>query len=308
LEIAEAGILVLTGIASLLVGGNNLSACSGTLIGARVVSKAAGVGLAALGYVLGLILEGKKLELLRREILPGSSAAGVSLILLVIVVILVLGQMARIPISLSQALVGSTIALALHQGIAIRGSYLFLILAAWTVGPMAAAALAGTGVVLHDRVAVESLWRRLGISKLLLILVAFFTAYSLGANTLGSIAAISPIDFNLTLSVAGVSAMVGAFILGSGVARRIGEGMYSLTYSTALSSQLAGSMIVEAATQLGIPISVTQTVASGIIGAAYSRKYRVLNRRSVLLVVSSWVIAPLLGFAATILALSAMPV
>ena len=306
--IAEPAIVVLTGIASLLVGGNSLSACSGTLIGARVVNKTAGVGLAALGYVLGLALEGKKLELLRREVVSGSSATSISLTLLVIIVILVLGQMTRVPVSLSQALVGATIALALHQGMPIRGSYLLLIMAAWLVGPVVAAVLAGTGVILHDRLAVEDVWRRLRISKVLLIFVAFFTAYSLGANTLGLIVTFSPVEFNVTLLVAGVGATVGAFVLGSGVARRIGERMYSLTYSTALYSQMAGSMIVEAATQLGVPISVTQTVTSGIIGAAYSRKYRILNRRSVLLVVSSWLIAPLLGFEATFLALSVVPV
>lgn len=308
METTEAAILVFTGMASLLVGGNSLSACSGTLIGARIVSKATGAGITALGYILGMALEGNKLASLRREVLSGSSGASISLVLLVIVVILVLGQIARIPVSVSQGLVGATVALALHQGTAIGGTYLSFIAAAWILSPMVAAVLAGTGVVLHGRLSVEDVWRRLSISKLLLIAVAFFTAYSLGANSLGLVVTISPVEFNLTVAVAAVGASAGAFLLGSRVARRIGEGMYSLTYSTALYSQLAGSMVVEVATQLGVPISVTQTVTSGIIGAAYSRKYRILNRRSVLLVVSSWVIAPLVGFGATFLALSVVPV
>jgi len=308
LGIEEAAVLALTAIVSLLVGGNNLSACSGTLIGARVVSRTAGLALTASGYVVGLVLEGKKLELLRLEVLPSSSATSISLILLVMVVILVFGEIARVPVSLSQALVGATMALALHQGIPIGGRYLSLIVVAWTVGPVVAAVLAGTGVILHDRLITGDVWRRVGVSKILLILVAFLTAYSLGANTLGLIVTIFPVEYDVRLAVAGVGACVGVFLLGLRVARRIGEGMYSLTYSTALYSQLTGSMIVEAATQFGVPISVTQTVTSGIIGAAYSRKYRILNRRSVLLVVSSWLVAPLLGFGATFLALSVMPV
>ena len=47
------GVLVLTFVAVMLVSGNNLSACVGPAVGARIISKRFGMLLGAAGFTIG---------------------------------------------------------------------------------------------------------------------------------------------------------------------------------------------------------------------------------------------------------------
>ena len=49
--------LVLAGLLGMAVGGNNLSACCGPLIGSGMVNRRTGIMIAITGYILGLALE-----------------------------------------------------------------------------------------------------------------------------------------------------------------------------------------------------------------------------------------------------------
>src|SRR5206468_11754262 len=66
--------------------------------------------------------------------------------------------------------------------------------------------------------------------------------------------------------------------------RRLTEGIYSLRYPNAFYSQLLGAGTVEFANQLGVPLSTTETVSSGIIGSGLASKMRVMNSRNVFLI------------------------
>ena len=89
---------------------------------------------------------------------------------------------------------------------------------------------------------------------------------------------------------------MGAFLLGRGALRRLTEGIFSLRYPNAFYAQLVGSATVELANQLAVPLSITVTVSSGIIGSGLARRMRVLNVHNIFLIVSSWVLSPIVGF------------
>ena len=99
------------------------------------------------------------------------------------------------------------------------------------------------------------------------------------------------------LAAVGLGAVLGTFVLGRGALRRLTEGIFSLRYPNAFFSQLIGSATVELANQLGVPLSITETVSSGIIGSGLARRMRIMNTRNVFLIISSWIISPLAGFA-----------
>src|SRR5438552_3964530 len=83
------------------------------------------------------------------------------------------------------------------------------------------------------------------------------------SNTLGLIAGVI-YDQTLYATVAvGLGAILGTFVLGRGALRRLTEGIFSLRYPNAFFSQLIGSATVELANQLGVPLSITETVSSG---------------------------------------------
>ncbi len=288
--------LLLAGLLAMVVAGNNLSACAGTIIGSGMVQKRTGIILAVTGYLLGLFFEGPKLFRIREVFLPTNTSIGAFSILLASLLIFLGGEFFRVPLSLSKALTGAILGASASLGILTETGYLILILSFWFLVPIIATALGVLLVALDDRLSPRNLWLKLTLLKTGLLIVAFLSAYVLGSNTLGLIAGI---PYNQTLyatAAVGLGSVVGAFALGGGALRRLTEGIFSLRYPNAFFAQLVGSATVELANQLAVPVSITETVSSGIIGSGLARKMRVLNVHNILLIISSWIISPIAGF------------
>ncbi len=294
----DVASLVLAGLLGALVGGNNLSACSGTIIGSGMVSRRSGIVIAIVGYVLGLSLEGPKLFQVRERFLPTETSVEIFSILLVTLLIFIGGELSKVPLSLSKALTGAVFGVSIAVGEFHRSNYLFIILGFWLLAPILASGLGVLLIDLDDRFSPRNLWQKLSILKVGLLIVAFFSAYVSGSNTLGLIAGI-PYNQTLGATIAvGVGSVIGAFTLGQGALRRLTEGIFSLRYPNAFFSQLLGSGTVELAIQLGVPLSTTETVSSGIIGSGLAKKMRVMNVRNIFLIMTSWVLSPAVGLIA----------
>jgi len=287
---------VLAGLLGMAVGGNNLAACCGPLIGSGMVNRRTGILIAITGYLLGLTIEGPKLFRVREIFLPLDTATGTFSILIASLIIFLGGELSKIPLSLSKALTGAILGVSIALGTFSRSGYLILILAFWFLVPLIATALGILLVGLDDRLSPRNLWLKLSLLKTGLLVVSFLSAYVLGSNTLGLIAGVV---YNQTLyaTVAvGLGAVLGTFVLGRGALRRLTEGIFSLRYPNAFFSQLIGSATVELANQLGVPLSITETVSSGIIGSGLARKMRMMNARNIFLIITSWILSPLAGF------------
>ncbi len=288
--------LVLAGLLGMAVGGNNLSACCGPLIGSGMVNRRTGILLAITGYILGLALEGPKLFRVREIFLPIDTATGTFSILLASLIVFLGGELSQIPLSLSKALTGAILGVSMALGAFNSAGYLGLILAFWFLVPLAATALGVLLVGLDDRLSPRNLWLKLSLLKTGLLVVSFLSAYVLGSNTLGLIAGVVYNQTVYATVVVGMGAALGTFVLGRGALRRLTEGIFSLRYPNAFFSQLIGSATVELANQLGVPLSITETVSSGIIGSGLARRMRIMNARNVFLIISSWIISPAVGF------------
>src|SRR5437879_9937259 len=220
--------LILAGLLGMAVGGNNLSACCGPLIGIGMVSRRTGILLAITVYILGLLLEGPKLFRVREIFLPVDTATGTFSILLATLFVFLGGELSRIPISLSKALTGAILGVSIALGTFNSSGYLALILAFWFLVPLAATTLGILLVGLDDRLSPRNLWLKLSLLKTGLLLVSFLSAYVLGSNTLGLIAGVV---YNQTLyaTVAvGLGPLLGTFVRGRGALRRPPEGIFIL--------------------------------------------------------------------------------
>ncbi|OLB46370.1 MAG: hypothetical protein AUG17_06770 [Crenarchaeota archaeon 13_1_20CM_2_53_14] len=292
----DTASLVLAGLLGMVVGGNNLSACSGTIIGSGMVRRRTGILLAIAGYVTGLVIEGPKLFRVTEVFLPANTSTGAFSILLASLLVFLGGEFFGVPLSLSKALTGAILGVSAALGILGQTRYLALILGFWFLVPLVATGLGVLLIILDDRMSPRNLWFKLTLLKTGLLPLAFLSAYVLGVNTLGLIAGV-PYNqsFDATIAV-GLGATVGAFLLGRGALRRLTEGIFSLRYPNAFFAQLIGSATVELANQLAVPLSITETVSSGIIGSGLGRRMRVLNVRNIFLIISSWIISPIAGF------------
>ncbi|MDG6981735.1 MAG: inorganic phosphate transporter, partial [Nitrososphaerota archaeon] len=81
----------------------------------------------------------------------------------------------------------------------------------------------------------------------------------------------------------------------------VGDRMLTLSPQGVFSAFISSSLLVWAGTQLALPVSITQCLIGGMLGAAFSRNVTIVNTRLVAETVSLWVVAPVVALAAAFL-------
>ncbi len=293
--ILEIILVVLVFLAVSLVAGNNLSACVGPAVGARIFSKRTGALLGAAGFAAGLLIQGSGMSNSVATLLPNATVEFQVTALLVAIVIFAIAHLARVPMSLSMSLVGLLAGIAISNGTTSGLPYISQVALMWFVAPAVAALLSFFLLRMINRRQVRDIWRRIRFYKVLLIVLSFTTAFGLGANTLGLIVATA--GFNWANMVAAVAAVfVGALFLGEGAIRRMSQEFYLMRYSNAAVTLAASTILVEVAAFLNIPLSNTQTTAAAVFGTGISYKAKFMSLKPFLTIVAGWFVAPLLSF------------
>jgi inorganic phosphate transporter, PiT family len=297
LPIDTAGIIIAFGLIA-FAAGNNIVICSGAMISSRVTTRRVGILITVIGYSLGLGLQGTSLRLGVLAIAPGISEVLVILSMFVSLLIFLVAYVTRAPLPLSIIFAGGVLGAALASGAFIHLPFLYLVAATWIIAPIVAV-LAAIGIshVWTGNVAKGHVWNYLSLMKALIIVVSFFTAYTLGANTFGFVYSALRQDSVYTLALLIIAAIVGGSLLGSRQLRVIGDKIITLRYKNVLNSQLVSSLIVETATFMRVPLSNTQTLTAAILGSGLSYRERLIGIKTIKRVVASWII----GFAASFL-------
>jgi PiT family inorganic phosphate transporter len=288
-------LLALVFLAVMLVAGNNLSACVGPTVGARVISKRFGVILGAVGFSSGLLVQGSSMTASVASLLPNATDALRIEALAVPVVIFLLAFKFRLPMSLSMALVGLLAGLSVAGKTLTNGVYIGGVVLTWIVIPFASLAFAFVTIKLLNRGSPKNFWRRLQAYKILLVVASFTTAYVTGANTIGIIVATGTFE-PATIVVAIIAIFVGAFFLSQGAIKRVAEEFYLMRYTNAAVTLVTSTVLVELATFFNVPLSITQTTSTAVFGTGVSYKTKFVTAKPFLKEVAAWVIAPVLSF------------
>jgi PiT family inorganic phosphate transporter len=286
-------ILVLSGMLSGFVSGNNLSAAVGNIIGSRIVSREMGLIIGIAGFSLGLLIEGHLLKDSIGKIMP-QTPIFIIFALAVSLFIFIFATWARIPLSLTMALVGTGLGISLRYGYHFNTGYIYLVIAAWVFAPLISIILS---IVLNRIMLKKSSinpWAVPKVLKPLLVIVSFLTAFTLGANTLGLIAALTGDNLS-DLAIMTFGIIFGSIFLSKGVIKRVSQEMYSMRYVSAFVSLLVSSLLVETATFFSVPLSNTQTLTSSILGSGISYKIKAIFLKPFMIVVVMWIISPLVG-------------
>jgi inorganic phosphate transporter, PiT family len=289
-------LLALTFVAVMLVSGNNLSACVGPAIGSRIISKRFGMLLGATGFSLGLLIQGATMTNTVAKLMPVATLQFRAEVLFVAILVFVVADLIRVPMSLSMSLVGLLTGVSIANGTLIDGAYITEIVGLWVAAPLIAIVFAFYLIRIINKRQPKNVWQRLQTYKILLIVLAFSTSYVLGANTIGLIVATG--GFDLTTAILSIAAIfVGTFYLSAGEIRRVSQELFLMRYLNATAALLTSSVLVEAATLLNIPLSNTQALSSAVFGTGISYKSKFVSIKPFLITVSSWITAPLLSFA-----------
>lgn len=294
-------MLALATVLSAVLGGNNFSTCLGASFGAGIIKLSDAMLIASAGVLMGTVVEGYKLSnVLGGQILPTLPTSGIVVILVSGLSVMAIVTLFRLPLSLSQVLVGAAWGIALATGVEVGGTYSAAVVASWILSPalgFLVSAIIESAMLRLGRRAKDVLALNRIYANLTLI-AGFYAAYTLGANTLGLVVGLfSPsIGNRLVLSlVFSAAAIVGIFFLSMGTMRSVADNLVGLNPSTALSAQFGGAMSVHLFTQLGLPVSISQAVIGGMSGAASAKRMAITNKRIIQQVIAGWTIGPMAG-------------
>ncbi len=261
------------------------------------------VSISALGFISGALLEGWKMgSVITLEDYTTTSV--------VTAILLSIFSFLHIPVSMVNIIfasyIGSTI-----EATPIT-THTVSVIAWWIITPFIA--LLTTISIYHIIVRFTtrlSLVNLLRFYSLMLPVVTFYASYTIGANNLGLLYSMSnryiTVDDTTTPTPANGIYMMLAILLvfvigmikGRSITRFLSEEIVGYTPATIVSGISSSSIILWLSTQMQIPLPFSQMLISSLIGINMIRKPHVYNKRSLLLLVSSWLGSTLLSFLIT---------
>ncbi len=289
-------ILALTFLLISLVAGNNLSSCTGAIISGKIVTKRSGIIIAILGYISGLVLEGNILKNGVSALLPVNSTLFITIALLVSIIIFIYAHFKRIPNSLSFTFASVILGISSAAGLNINFTFVLTMVLFWALTPIVSIALTLAMMKGSRRIIdKKNIWGTINKIKILLVIVSFFTAFTLGANTIGFVYSAIPSDSSNFIIVV-VALIFGSMVLSGRELNKIGNEIIPFRYLNSITSQLGSAIIVEVATLFGIPMSNTQSFTMSIYGAGLSYKNRLLIKKPAIDIIKAWIYMIIVSF------------
>jgi len=292
-----------------LFGWNNGSILFGNLGGSGAESLRVAFAISVAGLILGVWLEGPKMYAgMVGSLAPSTTETALLAVLLTTAVFTLLLTLLSLPVSFSMVMVAAFLGASLSASIPINVERSAEVVIFWFAAPLATAVLTLvayawiTRLVARFGLLVVDSFNRAGSA-----LSALFVSYTLGANNVGLILGSIGVNAAFPQGVEVSGAVALAAVVGTAVSTRssvsgtIGDRMLSLSPQGVFTAFFASAALVWVGTQFAIPVSMTQCLLGGMLGAAYTKSIAVLNRRLTAETVSVWVVAPVLAFLAAYL-------
>ena len=304
------GVLVGVGL-----GTNDTANIFGPGVAAQVIRYRQAVVLAGIFVFLGAAAEGPKcMEILSD--LSRMTINGAAVVTSATAVVLLLMTWLGIPASSSQATVGAILGLALGLGQPAEVGPLVTIVICWLASPLGAGVI---GFILYHLL-IRVARRFLKSPRILNAFVrvsfvgaACYGAYTLGANNVANATGLFYGAGYLTALEAaflgGAAMSLGGFCASRRVIITVGNRITDLGPLPAVSVVMAQAVSVHVFTQIGVPVSISQSVVGAVAGVGLVRGFNTIDRRTLLAIFSGWVVTPLssglLAFAGAVLLASA---
>lgn len=311
------------------LGANDAANVFGTAVGTRMIKFKTAALIASICIILGAVLEGSGATHILGELgavntLPGAFAVAFAAGLTV-----TLMTRLRLPVSTSQAIVGAIIGWNIFSGSPTDLSSLSKIVLTWVLCPVLAALFA---MILYwiTKYFLENSRIHLltmdAITRLALIIVGAFGAYSLGANNIANVVGVfiptSPfqdllIGDLITISsvqqlffAGGLAISIGVFTYSYKVMRTVGKDLFRLSPVTAFIVVLSHSLVLYLFASQGlrdwllthnlpalplVPVSSSQAVIGAIIGIAIAKGGRNIQWNILGRISYGWVTTPVIA-------------
>jgi inorganic phosphate transporter, PiT family len=309
------------------LGANDAANIFGTAVTTRMLKFRVAAGIASIFIIIGAMVDGAGATHTLGVLGDVNALAGSFTVALAAAVAVTLLIRRGLPVSVSQAIVGSIIGWNLFTSSPTDIKSLLNIIITWIVNPALACGFsflifnALKYIVAKTKIHILELdiYTRLG-----LILVAAFGSYSLGANNVAKVVGVfvtsSPfkdmVFFNF-VHISGIQQLflVGALSMALGVITyshktisTIGSQIFKLTPISAFASILAASLVLFMFSSEGlsnlissiglpaiplVPVSITQAMVGAVAGIGFAKGGRYINYKIIGKIALGWLITPI---------------
>ncbi len=311
------------------LGANNMSSVFGTAIGTKMVSFKKAAFIAGAFVILGAVISGQGVSetlegLGRINTLPGAFMTALAAALTIFLM-----TQARIPVSATQAIVGSIIGWCFYSQSHIDIVIISQIVISWFTSPLLAALVAFLlmiGVKTYLKANPIPLLYQDAYTRLGLILAGAFSAYSLGANNIAnvmgpfmSVVPFKPLAIGSSFTISpdqqlfllgAIAIAVGMYTYSHDVIQTVGRNMFKMSPIEAwvIVMAHAGVLFLFSSTSLHqfltshnlpafplVPLSSAGAIIGGVVGVSLNKKGQGLKIYELYRVMSAWVWTPILA-------------
>jgi len=263
---------ILSIVVVLLLSGNNLAVCVGPAVGSGVLRERDAIAIACVAFTLGLILGEYKFEYYSKLSLEASLIALCSALL-----VLILGELLKIPMSLVYATTTVTLTVALAAGSLSALVNLAKCILYWILSVPLSIILTSVAAIAVMKIVRSRSTMLYGIARLAVIILTILHCIAFGENNLGFLWALGGGSV-MMLPAYIISTLLGVTMLGRAVLRRL-VSVYALSPSGALVIIGSSACIAYMATELGIPVSFSVLLICSLSGLSYVHRLRLINYR-----------------------------
>lgn len=208
----------------------------------------------------------------------------------------------QLPVSTSQAVVGSLIAVGLFNG-HVEFGVLGKVVACWIGTPIGATVAAVILYLVLGKLLNLLPLTMFGYDKLLrwaLIIAGSYGAYALGANNVANVTGAFVGEGMLTVTEAcllgALSIVLGIFTYSRGVMMTVGRGLVKLDAFSAFIVILAEGITVHIYAVVGVPVSTSQAVVGGVLGIGIIKGVKTVNHKVLTNIILAWISTPIISF------------
>jgi PiT family inorganic phosphate transporter len=283
------------------LGANDAANVFGTGVATGVVKYRTAVALTALFVLFGSLVQGSRgmhtIAALTDMTMNTAFIASLS----AAITVNVLTYLA-IPVSTSQAIVGSILAVGI-TGTGIQPAIVSKVFISWILGPLAAAGISYLlyrvlGSLLEARITNIRVWS--SIMKGGYLLVGAYGAYALGANNVANTTGVfldaGMVGPLLAAFIGGVSIGIGTLTYSRRVMYTVGKGITQMSEFAGLVAILGQDMTVHAFSWVGVPISSSQAIVGAVMGVGLVKSSRAVNFRVLGRIALGWLCTPISAF------------
>lgn len=279
------------------LGANDAANVFGTGVASGVVKYRTAIILTSIFVLIGAYLEGSKGiatygKLANFDLNTAFIASLAAAITINVLTILAL------PVSTSQAIVGSMVAVGIIGG-NLNLKILTKVLLSWILTPIGAGIISYIlyrilGWLIEGRIKNVRVWSLM--MKVGFFIVGIYGAYTLGANnvanSVGVFVKAGMLSSTTAAIIGGLSIGLGVLTFSKRVMMTVGKKITDLSDFAALIAVLGQDLTVHIFTWVGVPVSTSQAIVGAVMGVGFVRSSKSLNLKVLANIGLGWLSTP----------------